>query len=61
MWKVRVARASSHPVFASSSTRYAVGRGLGYGGMSTVYEAMDLLLKRQVAINVFTARADSEE
>jgi GAF domain-containing protein/tRNA A-37 threonylcarbamoyl transferase component Bud32 len=61
MWKVRVAHATSNPVPASLSTRYSVGRQLGHGGMSTVYEATDLLLKRQVAIKVFTARADSEE
>jgi serine/threonine protein kinase len=55
-----VAHATSNPVPLSLSTRYSVGRHLGHGGMSTVYEATDLLLKRQVAIKVFTARADSE-
>lgn len=49
-----------HPVPASLVERYAVGRRLGSGGMSTVYQATDRLLHREVAIKIFTARAESE-
>ena len=48
-----------HGVPPSLSERYAVGRRLGHGGMATVYQATDRLLQREVAIKVFTARADS--
>ncbi len=46
---------------ASLSQRYVIGRRLGQGGMATVYQATDQVLRRQVAIKVFTARADSVE
>ena len=45
----------------SLSQRYVVGRRLGRGDMSTVFQATDQVLRRQVAIKVFTARADSAE
>ncbi len=41
------------------SRRYEVGPVLGRGGMATVHRATDRLLGRQVAIKVFTARADT--
>jgi serine/threonine protein kinase len=46
---------------ASLSDRYVIGRLLGRGGMSSVHQATDRVLRRQVAIKVFTARADSVE
>ena len=41
--------------------RYRVGPVIGRGGASTVYRARDLLLGRDVAMKVFTARAASPE
>ena len=43
------------------SRRYEVGRLLGRGGMSSVYQATDRLLRREVAIKVFLARAETPE
>jgi serine/threonine protein kinase len=41
--------------------RYQVGPVIGRGGASTVYRAQDVLLGRDVAIKVFTARAVSRD
>ena len=47
------------PLPAVLQGRYRVGPVVGRGGASTVYRARDLLLGRDVAIKVFTARAIS--
>ena len=52
---------SGDAVPSALSQRYVIGRRLGQGGMATVYQATDRVLRRQVAIKVFTARADSVE
>lgn len=41
--------------------RYRITGVLGRGGRSTVYSAYDPLLRRDVAVKVFTARADTAE
>ncbi|WP_375399711.1 protein kinase [uncultured Amnibacterium sp.] len=41
--------------------RYRLGEPLGRGGTSTVYRARDLVLDRDVAIKVFSARASSPD
>ncbi|MDP9028190.1 MAG: GAF domain-containing serine/threonine-protein kinase [Actinomycetota bacterium] len=46
---------------AALSERYVVGRRLGQGDRAAVYQATDLLLRRQVVIKVFASRADSAE
>jgi eukaryotic-like serine/threonine-protein kinase len=46
---------------AAVPDRYVIGRVLGHGGKSVVYEADDRLLSRKVAVKVFRSRAESAE